>query len=202
MNRTCFILMRGAAVAMLISLLAGCQVVPLASPPPPPAQSAATAHANGAVNASPTTVRPAHRKKRRQLVKIVGIGYGSESTYDAYTPGQRRLMAIRASKLDAYRSLAEQIQGIKIDSNTTVSALMAKSDNFRARVNAIIRGARVVSVTPMPDHNYETVLEVYVDRDFFRRHMVYTRQDIEEDGPEIITPQQMQCDAHFNCGGR
>ncbi len=146
-------------------------------------------------------VRKAVRKRKPQLIKIVGIGYGSESTYQGYTPGQRRLMAIRASKLDAYRSLAEQIYGIKIDSNTTVSALMAKNDSFRARVNAVVRGARIVSVTPMADHNYETILEVYVDKSFFRQNFVYSGDcgagGCEPD--EVYDAREVNCDAHMNC---
>ncbi len=145
--------------------------------------------------------QPVHKKRKPQLIKIVGIGYGSESTYQGYTPGQRRLMAIRASKLDAYRSLAEQIYGIRIDSNTTVSAMMAKNDSFRARVNAVVRGARIVSVTPMADHNYETILEVYVDKNFFRQNFVYTGDcgagGCEPD--EVYDAREVNCDAHMNC---
>ncbi|MGC9385527.1 MAG: LPP20 family lipoprotein [Hydrogenovibrio sp.] len=114
-----------------------------------------------------------------QLIKITGIGYGAESTYDGYTPGQRRLMAIRAAKLDAYRSLAEQLYGIKIDSNTSIATLTAQNDSFRARVNAIVRGARVVSITPMADHNYETTLEVYIDKSFFENAFVYSDREEE-----------------------
>jgi len=119
------------------------------------------------------------KPKKSELLKITGIGYGAESTYQAYTPGQRRLMAIRSSKLDAYRSLAEQIYGIKIDSNTSVATLTAKNDSFRARVNAVVRGARLVSVTPMADNNYETVLEVYVDKEFFEKAFVYSGDEEE-----------------------
>lgn len=119
-----------------------------------------------------------------ELMKISGIGYGAESTFAAYTPGQRRLMAIRSSKLDAYRALAEQLYGIKIDSNTSVSTMTAKNDSFRARVNAVVRGARVVSVTPMADNNYETVLEVYVDKRFFEEAFVYTASKTRAVEPE------------------
>lgn len=123
--------------------------------------------------ATPVAVKEVVPKKSER-VKVTGIGYGAESTFSAYTPGQRRLMAIRASKLDAYRALAEQLHGIKIDSNTAISTLTAKNDSFRARVNAVVRGARVVSVTPMADNNYETVLEVYVDKRFFEEAFVYS----------------------------
>lgn len=122
-----------------------------------------------------------------KLIKITGIGYGAESTFEGYTPGQRRLMAIRSAKLDAYRALAEQLYGIKIDSNTSVSTLTAKNDSFRARVNAIVRGARVVSITPMADRNYETVLEVYVDQEFFNSAFVYT-QSSKNDQTSLTAP--------------
>lgn len=122
--------------------------------------------------------------QKPELMKISGIGYGAESTFGAYTAGQRRLMAIRASKLDAYRALAEQLYGIKIDSNTAVSTLTAKNDSFRARVNAVVRGARMVSVTPMADNNYETVLEVYVDKRFFEDTFVYSSNKARAVEPE------------------
>ena len=125
-------------------------------------------------------------ESKPELMKISGIGYGAESTFGAYTQGQRRLMAIRASKLDAYRALAEQLYGIKIDSNTSISTLTAKSDSFRARVNAVVRGARIVSVTPMADRNYETVLEVYVDKRFFEQTFVYTASKAKILNPESV----------------
>jgi hypothetical protein len=112
-----------------------------------------------------------------ELIKVSGVGYGAESTYEGFTDGQRRLMAIRSAKLDAYRSLAEQLNGIKIDSNTTIATLTARNDSFRARVNSMVRGARVVSVTPMADQNYETVLEVYIDRSFFEKAFVYSSNE-------------------------
>ena len=114
-----------------------------------------------------------------ELIKITGIGYGAASAFANVTKGQRLLMAIRASKLDAYRALAEQLHGIKIDSNTAISTLTAKNDSFRARVNAVVRGARVVSITPMPDNNYETVLEVYIDSDFFKSTFVYSNNAVK-----------------------
>lgn len=126
------------------------------------------------------------KAEKPELLKITGIGYGAESTYAAYTPGQRRLMAIRSSKLDAYRALAEQLYGIKIDSNTSVATLTAKNDSFRARVNAVVRGARVVSVTPMADQNYETVLEVYVDKKFFEEAFIYSGSKSAAVEPESV----------------
>ncbi|MGE4503128.1 MAG: LPP20 family lipoprotein [Thiomicrospira sp.] len=134
------------------------------------------------------------QRHRQERIKITGVGYGAESTYEGFTVGQRRLMAIRASKLDAYRSLAEQLYGIKIDSNTSVATLTAQSDSFRARVNAVVRGARIVSITPMSDNNYETVLEVFVDRDFFENVFVYSGAQHNN----VMDPLET-CTLGFNC---
>lgn len=146
-----------------------------------PTTQTKTVQAVGTVQPMPTVAHSgasAQNNKRSfnksNLIKITGIGYGAASSFANVSKGQRRLMAIRASKMDAYRSLAEQLYGIKIDSNTAVSTLTAKSDSFRARVNAVVRGARLVSVTPMADRNYETVLEVYVDRKFFNDTFIYS----------------------------
>ncbi|WFE69007.1 LPP20 family lipoprotein [Thiomicrospira sp. R3] len=133
-------------------------------------------------------------RRSQERIKITGVGFGAENNFDGFTDGQRRLMAIRASKLDAYRALAEQIYGIKIDSNTSVATLTAQNDSFRARVNAVVRGARIVSITPMADNNYETVLEVFVDRDFFEDVFVYTGQNKQR----ILEPLDV-CTIGFNC---
>jgi len=152
-----------------------------------PCCSETTQNESAAVVAQPTVIiQEPVAETKPELMKISGIGYGAESTFGAYTPGQRRLMAIRSSKLDAYRALAEQLYGIKIDSNTSVSTLTAKSDSFRARVNAVVRGARIVSVTPMADRNYETVLEVYVDKRFFEETFVYTASKAKISSPESV----------------
>lgn len=169
-----------ASLAVGSLTLSGCMQQGATKPQPQPAAQPVVAQQT-MPQAQP---KMAEEEKKPELLKITGIGYGAESTFAAYTPGQRRLMAIRSSKLDAYRALAEQLYGIKIDSNTSVSTLTAKNDSFRARVNAVVRGARVVSVTPMADNNYETVLEVYVDKRFFEEAFIYSGSGAKAVEPE------------------
>ena len=102
-------------------------------------------------------------------VRITATGYGATSNFDGYSTGQRRLMAMRASKLDAYRAQAEQVYGVRIKGNTTVGALVAQNDGYRVYVDAYLRGARVVSVTPMAEGNYETEVEIEMPADFAQR---------------------------------
>jgi len=103
------------------------------------------------------------------VVKISAVGYGATSSNDGYTPGQKKLMAMRASKLDAYRALAEQVQGVRVNGNTTVAAMMAQSDSYRVYLDAYLRGAQVTTVTAMADGNYETTMELTLDDRFFGR---------------------------------
>ncbi len=100
-------------------------------------------------------------------IRISAIGYGAESTYEGYTEGQRMLTSIRASKMDAYRALSEQVYGVRVNGSTTVSSMVAKNDNFRVYVDAYLRGAEIVSINPIGNGNYETVVEMVIDRDFF-----------------------------------
>ena len=78
----------------------------------------------------------------------------------ATSQAQQRLMAIRASKLDAYRALTEQVYGQQIDANSTVADLIMTNDTFRAKVEGLIYGARLVSITPVGDDTYETTLSL------------------------------------------
>lgn len=100
-------------------------------------------------------------------IRISAIGYGAESTYEGYTDGQRMLTAIRASKMDAYRALSEQVYGVRVNGSTTISSMVAKNDNFRVYVDAYLRGAEIVSINPIGNGNYETVVEMVIDQDFF-----------------------------------
>lgn len=102
-----------------------------------------------------------------KIVKLTAIGYGNMGTFDGYTPGQRRLMAMRAAKLDAYRALAEQVHGVRVTGNSTVAAMVSQNDSFRVHVDAYVRGAKVASITPMAEGNYETILELELGSEFF-----------------------------------
>lgn len=91
---------------------------------------------------------------------ITATGYAVIAVQNHRNPAQQRLMAIRASKLDAYRALAEQVYGQYLDSTTTVADMTVLNDSFKARVEGVIHGATVVSITPVGDDTYETTLSL------------------------------------------
>ena len=94
------------------------------------------------------------------------VGYGAMDTDKKKSDVQRRLMAIRASKMDAYRSMAERVYGTSIQGSTTVRDMVVLNDRFRSYVETYMHGARVVSSDVMPDGSVETVLEMVIDQGF------------------------------------
>lgn len=89
---------------------------------------------------------------------LTATGYAVISVQNHKAPAQQRLMAIRAAKLDAYRSLAEQVYGLRLDATATVADMVVQNDTFRSKVEGVIYGATLVSITPSGDDTYETTL--------------------------------------------
>lgn len=90
---------------------------------------------------------------------ITALGAAPISAQQGSTDTQRMLMAMRASKLEAYRELAERVYGQRIDSKNTLSAMVAQNDVLEASVQGVIRGARVVKTYAVED-TYITELEL------------------------------------------
>jgi hypothetical protein len=130
------------AVTAAALLLTACA----SKPPAPPAR------ADEGVN----MITPMTEKRET----LVATGYAVISIQNHRNPAQQRLLAIRASKLDAYRALTEQVYGQQLDASTTVADMTVMSDTFRARVEGVIYGAVLVSITPVGDDTYETTLSL------------------------------------------
>ena len=109
-----------------------------------------------------------------EIPTLTAVGYAVVSTQPGRSDAQRRLMAIRAARMAAMRDLAEQIHGLKVDSNTTVVDLMVQNDTFRGVVSGTIRGARTVRINPTGADTYEIVLEI--DREMMTYLLSVARQ--------------------------
>ena len=138
---------RTTAFFMAISILAltGCKSINLSMPTP----------SRDALSLVPPVV------EKRET--ITATGYAVVAVQNHKNPAQQRLMAIRASKLDAYRNLTEQVYGQQLDASSTVADMVVTNDTFRAKVEGVIYGARLVSITPVGEDTYETTLTL--DRD-------------------------------------
>lgn len=132
----------GLAAMLAILLLPACAL--LEEPPPP----------------------QAHYSPQPMVFRAVG--YGTVRPDKGLTVNQMKLMAMRASRMDAYRILTEQVYGIKIAGTTSVGTMVVDNDNYKGYINGYIHGAKLISQQPLTDnYTYETVLELAVDDGFY-----------------------------------
>ena len=89
---------------------------------------------------------------------ITAEGFGTPpiGTYGS----KASIMARRAAIVDAQRNLAEQINGVQVDAETTVENFVISSDLVKTKVSALIKGAMVVEEQMMPDGAYRVVMSM------------------------------------------
>lgn len=91
---------------------------------------------------------------------LTAIGYAPIMSQRGESDSIKRIMAMKASKLDAYRELAEQVYGQKLQGDQALSSLVVESETLRASVEGVIRGAKVVKAYPVGDDTYVTELSL------------------------------------------
>ena len=91
--------------------------------------------------------------------EISATGFGAPPA-DAVNKSQARLMAKQAAKLDALRNLAQTLNGVKVDSKTTVRDFVTQNDEIRTQVDGFIRGAEVLSEEEKEDGTWEVKMRL------------------------------------------
>ena len=91
---------------------------------------------------------------------ISAVGYAPISDQRGASESSRMLMALKASKLDAYRELTEQVYGQKVDSGQSLASLIIQNTRLDSSVQGVIRGAKVVKSYPVGNDTYATELEL------------------------------------------
>ena len=102
-----------------------------------------------------------------QAPSLRAVGMSSIAVQPSKNLNQRRLMAIRAAKLDAYRVLAEQIHGVHLDGQTTVAEAILTSDVLSSAVRGTVLGAETIVIEPTGGDTYKvemTISQAHVDR--------------------------------------
>ena len=90
---------------------------------------------------------------------ITAEGYGA-APLTARTPGQAKALARRAAIVDAYRNLGEFVEGIRVDSETSVKDMVVESDVIKTKMSALVKGAVVTSEQANSDGSYQIVLKI------------------------------------------
>lgn len=113
------------------------------------------------LNAQTTPV--VRRAAAQEAPMITGLGFAQIAGQPGKTPNEKRLMAIRAARLEALRDLTEQVHGIHIDAETTLQDAIVRNDRLTGVVEGTIRGAKTLRITPRDADSYEVVMAL--DRD-------------------------------------
>lgn len=91
---------------------------------------------------------------------LIVVGYASVTAQPSTDAAERRLMAARASRLDAYRSMAELVFGVHFGSESAADDTRLRNDNTRTRVSGHLRGVEIVSIEPLGNDTYQTTLRL------------------------------------------
>lgn len=91
---------------------------------------------------------------------LTATGYAPIAAQKGQDHNGKLLRAIKASKLDAYRELTEQVYGQKIDGKQSMAELVLESEQLKSSVKGVVRGARVIKSYPVGDDTYVTELEL------------------------------------------
>ncbi|MFD0857553.1 LPP20 family lipoprotein [Roseovarius aquimarinus] len=96
-------------------------------------------------------------------VQFIGTGMSQVRTQPGASINEKRLMAIRAARMEALRDLTEQIHGISLDAQTTLRDEVLVSDAVRGIVAGEIRGARTLAITPKGEDGYSVTMALDPD---------------------------------------
>jgi len=123
--------------------------------------TAATTNVNVTINNILTPIEESGQSGRvgweKGIVEAVGTGFAPDNAR-SITHGTA--LARRAAILDAQRNLLEAIQGVQVDSETTMRNLEITSDVVQTKVSGLLKGAKIVRQQAMPDGSYQVVMSI------------------------------------------
>ena len=90
-------------------------------------------------------------------IESVGTGAPPERFYGK---PQARPMALRAAQVDAFRNLLETVQGVQIDSKTTVKDFAVESDVINTAISGMVKGAQIVKKEYLSDGTVEVTVRM------------------------------------------
>ena len=95
---------------------------------------------------------------------LTAVGYAPIASQHGGSDSEKNIMAMKASKLDAYRELAEQVYGQRINGQQSLANMVINNAQLQASVEGVIRGARVVIAYPVGEDTYATELELDMEQ--------------------------------------
>ncbi|RQW63986.1 flagellar assembly lipoprotein FlgP [Vibrio viridaestus] len=94
---------------------------------------------------------------------LTSVGYASIGDQKGRNDAEKQVRAMRASKIDAYRELAEQVYGMRVSGRADLMDQRLGTEATSGSVDGIIRGAEVVRSYKVGD-SYVTELRLDIKR--------------------------------------
>ena len=94
------------------------------------------------------------------LTRYTGVGVAAVRPDDPRPLVVKQLMAIRAAKLEALRSLAEQTKGVKLSSKSEMAGSNLISDRLAIETETVLQGVRFIKVEPLQNGVYQAIAEI------------------------------------------
>lgn len=89
---------------------------------------------------------------------LTAVGYAPIASQHGESDSEKNIMAMKASKLEAYRELAEQVYGQRLNGEQSIANMVVNNAQLQASVEGVIRGAKVVKAYPVGNDTYATEL--------------------------------------------
>ncbi|SPF80058.1 LPP20 family lipoprotein [Pseudoprimorskyibacter insulae] len=163
-------LIRAGAGLAIVTALGACmsQQAQQALPPAPTPTAKAVAQIKDDVNAmhADSALPPVLAAPKYVPVELKGLGFSQVSAQPGKTLNEKRLMAIRAARLEAMRDLVEQVHGIHLTADTTIRDASVTNDHIRGIVEGELRGARTLRISPKDEDTF--TVELALDADTVR----------------------------------
>lgn len=94
---------------------------------------------------------------------LTSVGYASISEQKGRNEEEKQVRAMRASKIDAYRELAEQVYGMRVSGRADLKDQRLGTELTSGAVDGVIRGAEVVRSYKVGD-SYVTELRLDIQK--------------------------------------
>ncbi|MFM2590652.1 flagellar assembly lipoprotein FlgP [Vibrio sp. TBV020] len=94
---------------------------------------------------------------------LTAVGYASISEQKGRNLDEKQVRAMRASKIDAYRELAEQVYGMRVSGRADLQDQRLGTELTSGAVDGVIRGAEVVRSYKVGD-SYVTELRLDIKK--------------------------------------
>lgn len=111
---------------------------------------------------------------RNKSVKLKVTGEGIYPDDLSMNLPMKRKIAKRLASLDAYRTLAEYIHGIKISSNTTIKDFILQNDEIEIKISAVVKGGIITDVR-YGEEVAKVDIEIILGKDFYNSINMYLK---------------------------